>query len=132
MKPFKTYKPAGTKEPYGTYVHALEVPAGARTIYISGQIPVAPDGTVPKTMTEQARICWGNIESILQEAGLTTAHLVQVSMYLTDRSLYQEADSVSAEFLKNHRTAAACYEVSSLIEDDWLIEVDAIAAVVDE
>ncbi|WP_299852301.1 RidA family protein [uncultured Roseovarius sp.] len=131
MKLFKTYKPVGTAEPYGTYVHALEVPAGARTIYIAGQTPEAQNGTVPETMTEQARICWGNIESILHEAGLTTANLVRVSMYLKDRALYQEADAVSAEFLGNHRTAAVCFEVSSLIEDSWLIEVEAIAAVVD-
>ncbi|WP_299949529.1 RidA family protein [uncultured Ruegeria sp.] len=128
MPKYKIYKPEGVPDPYGTYVHGLEPERGSRLVFIAGQVPVAADGSVPKTMTEQATICWGHVEGVLKDAGLDMSHLVKTTMYLTDRELYAEADAVSAEFLKNHRTPAVCVEVSSLMEPDWLIEVEGIAA----
>lgn len=128
MTNYKVYKPAGVPEPYGTYVHGMEPPRGSRLVFIAGQVPVAADGTVPKTMTEQADVCWGHVKGVLEDAGLDMSHLVRTTMYLTDRTLYNEADAVSAKFLKEHRTPAVCVEVRSLMEPDWLIEVEAIAA----
>ena len=33
--------------PFGPYSHAVEVPQGSRLLYISGEVGVLPDGTVP-------------------------------------------------------------------------------------
>lgn len=127
MTKFKTYRPAGVKDPYGTYVHAMEPIGISRMLFIAGQTPVRRDGTVPKDMTGQATVCWQNIKDILEDAQLSMSNLVRTTMYITDRKLYAEADAVSALFLEGHRTPAACVEVSSLIEKDWLIEVEGIA-----
>lgn len=125
---FKTYKPEGVGEPYGTYVHGLEVPAGSRLIYLSGQIPVRPDGVCPDGMEAQATVCWENIEGILKAAGLTIGHLVRTTQYLVDPKQYQIANKVRAKFLNGHRTASVAIAVPALIEPAWLIEIDAIAA----
>jgi 2-iminobutanoate/2-iminopropanoate deaminase len=126
---FKTYRPEGVGEPYGSYVHALEVPAAARLIYLSGQIPVRPDGICPEGMEAQATVCWENIVGILHSAGLTTANLIRTTQYLVDPRQYQAANTVRARFLGTHRTASVAVAVPALIEPDWLIEIDAIAAV---
>lgn len=125
---FKTYRPDGVGEPYGSYVHALEVPATARLVYLSGQIPVRPDGTCPEGMEAQATVCWENIEGILRAAGLTTANLIRTTQYLVDPKQYQAANAVRARFLGTHRTASVAVAVPALIEPAWLIEIDAIAA----
>jgi len=128
MGEFKTFRPEGVSDPYGTYVHGLEVPAGSRLLYMSGQIPVRPDGTVPEGMEAQASVCWQNIAGILASAGLTKDHLVRTTQYLVDPKMYPEANAARAKFLGDHRTASVSIAVPALIEPDWLIEIDAIAA----
>jgi len=128
MTTYKTYKPAGISEPYGTYVHGIEPPVGSRMVFLSGQIPVPVEGSVPPSMEEQATICWHNIEAILNDAGLGIEHIVRTTQYLTDASMYSEANAVRAKFLNGHRTASVSITVPALIEPSWLIEIDAIAA----
>lgn len=125
---FKTFKPEGVGDPYGSYVHAIEAPAGSRLIFLSGQIPVRPDGTCPEGMEAQATVCWENIEGILRAAGLTNRHLVRTTQYLVDPTQYKTANEVRARFLGTHRTASVAVAVPALIEPAWLIEIDAIAA----
>ena len=40
----KQYTPDSIAAPSSPYSHAVEVPAGARTLHISGQIGIKPDG----------------------------------------------------------------------------------------
>lgn len=47
---------ADAPAPAGTYSQAVEVRDAARTLYVSGQIPVAKDGTVPPAFVDQARL----------------------------------------------------------------------------
>lgn len=124
---YKTYKPAGVSDPYGSYVHAIEPPPNSRMVFLSGQIPVRPDGSVPDGMEAQATVCWQNIEGILKAAGLGIENLVRTTQYLIDPAMYPEANRVRAKFLGNHRTASVAITVPALIEPHWLIEIDAIA-----
>lgn len=128
MSGYKTYKPEGVSDPYGTYVHGIEPPVGSRIVFLSGQVPVKPDGTVPEGMEAQATVCWQNIEGILKAAGLGIGNLVRTTQYLVDPKLYPEANKVRARFLDGHRTASVAICVPALIEPAWLIEIDAIAA----
>lgn len=125
---YTTYKPEGVSDPYGTYVHGIEPPLNSRMVFLSGQIPVAPDGTVPEGMEAQATVCWQNIEGILKAAGLGIHNLVRTTQYLVDASQYPAANAVRARFLGSHRTASVAITVPALIEPNWLIEIDAIAA----
>lgn len=47
----------------GGYVQAVETSGADRMLYVSGQIPVARDGTTPKDFHDQARLAWANIEA---------------------------------------------------------------------
>lgn len=124
---FKTYKPEGVGEPYGSYVHAIEAPPGSRLVFLSGQIPVRPDGTCPDGIEAQAAVCWENLTAILAAAGLSIDHLVRTTQYLVDSKLYPGANAVRARYLAGHRTASVAVTVAALIEPAWLIEIDAIA-----
>ncbi len=41
----KVHNPAEIAPPVGAYSHAIEVPTGARTLHIAGQVGITPDGT---------------------------------------------------------------------------------------
>src|SRR5258708_26297501 len=52
------HTPDTVAAPFGPYSHAVEVPEGSRLLYISGEVGVLPDGTVPETIEAQAEACW--------------------------------------------------------------------------
>jgi enamine deaminase RidA (YjgF/YER057c/UK114 family) len=71
--------PATVSAPFGPYSHAVEVPAGSRLLYISGEVGALPDGTVPAGIEAQAETCWQNLVAILADAGMTIADLVKIT-----------------------------------------------------
>ena len=59
------------------YTESCEVTTPARLLFISGQIPVREDGTVPEGFESQCLQVWRNIESVLHEAGMNLHDLVK-------------------------------------------------------
>ena len=119
--------PAGLPEPTGTYTHGTLVTGASRTVFVSGQVPWADgDGKVPATFTEQCRLTWRNVLTVLAEADMTVAHLAKVTCYLSDRRYRQEFIDVRAEFLGDHRPALTII-ITDIYSPEWLLEIEAIA-----
>ena len=57
--------PTDIHPPAAKYSHATSVPPNARWLYLSGQVGIAPDGTIPGDAAAQAEICFANIAAIL-------------------------------------------------------------------
>ena len=74
-------------QPTGGYPQAVEVVGAKRLLFVSGQIPVRADGTLPKEFKEQARLAWANVEAQLRAAGMSLDNLVKVTIFLSDRRL---------------------------------------------
>ena len=71
----------------GGYPQAVEVTGATRWLYLSGQIPVAPDGSLVAGLHRaSANRCWANIETQLTAAGMTLDNLVKVTTFLSDRA----------------------------------------------
>ena len=81
----RLHNPSGVHAPLSNYAHGVEVPPGARWLYVSGQVGIAPDGKTGKSFEEQADIAWTNLLAVLKSAGMGAADLVKVTTYLTRR-----------------------------------------------
>src|SRR5262245_5215746 len=89
----------------GAYSLGYEVVGPARILYVSGQIPESPDGTVPEGFEAQCRQVWANIDDVLAKAGMTREHLTKVTTFLSDRK-YREANArIRREHLGEHKPA---------------------------
>ena len=51
-------------------------------LHTAGVVPVAPDGSVPSTLGEQAEVVWSNIGAILDAAGMEPTDVVSVTTYV--------------------------------------------------
>ncbi|MEL6313956.1 MAG: RidA family protein [Pseudomonadota bacterium] len=111
---------------FGAYVQALEVRDTTRRLYVSGQAPVRPDGTLPATFKEQAETVWDNILAQLRAADMGPEHIVHATTYLTDRRYRDENRDVRMAKLNGH-TCAMTVVLAGMFEDGWLLEIDAIA-----
>ena len=77
-------------QPPSHYAQAIEMSGFKRLLVISGQIPVALDGSVPVDFEDQCRLAWANIEAQLRAAGMTIENLVKVTIFLSDRRYAME------------------------------------------
>ena len=126
-----TLNPAGIRVPFGRYSHGISVPAGARLVFCSGQLGVAPDDAVPATVEGQAERCFENIKAILGEAGLGLRHIVRINAYVTAREHMRAYMSVRDRYLGDPPPASTLVIVSGFTRPEFLVEVEATAAAVE-
>ena len=68
-------------------------------VYVSGQIPVAPDGTLAEGFAEQCRQVWANVAAALAPHGMGLSDLVKVTTFLSDRAYRAENSAIRREVL---------------------------------
>jgi len=98
-----------------------------KLLFVSGQIPVVPvSGELIKGDIERAtRQCMDNLLAIV-EAAHSDAHLVKVTIYLTDMGNFADVNSAYASYFEIDPPARVCVEVSRLPKGAE-IEIDGIA-----
>jgi 2-iminobutanoate/2-iminopropanoate deaminase len=111
-----------------TYAQAHEVTNASRFLFISGQIPVARDNSVPKDFKAQASLTWANVEAQLKAADMTLDNLVRFTIYLSDRKYILEEYEVRKEVLGNRSEPAMTIIIAGIYNAAWLLEIEAIAA----
>ncbi len=94
-------------------------------LYISGQGPRRPDGTVPPEPGAQFRQALDNVKAVLESAGLALENVVYAQVYLTDIGSYTEMNRVFAEYFPKIPPARAVLGVYAL--PDPPIQVNAVA-----
>ena len=122
------HTPTSVAAPFGPYSHAVEVPEGSRLLYISGEVGVLPDGTVPETIEAQAEACWRNIIAILADAGMGVEDLVKITTYLVRSEDVVAAGAARAKHFGDARPGSATIIIKALVNPALLIEIEAVAA----
>jgi 2-iminobutanoate/2-iminopropanoate deaminase len=125
------HNPPEVFPPYRNYAHAVEVPAGARTLYISGLNGYESDGqTMPPDFAGQAALVWRHLGAVLESARMTYADLVSLRFFLASAADDPANVEILSANLGDH-VAARTVVVQQLLEPAWLVEIEAIAAKVD-
>jgi 2-iminobutanoate/2-iminopropanoate deaminase len=115
-------QPAGA-----AYAQAIELSGATRTLYVSGQVPAAVDGSIPESFADQARLAWRNVEAQLRAADMTLDNLVKVTIFLSDRKYIADYRRVRLEVLED-RVIALTTIITGIFDERWLLEIEAIAA----
>jgi 2-iminobutanoate/2-iminopropanoate deaminase len=126
----KAYNPQTVAPPFSRYSHGLEAPAGARWLYISGQVGVTPDGEVAQGAEAQIEQAWRNVLGVLEAAGMGPRDLVKVTTFLINRADLPTARTVRDRMLKGAEPASTLLFVAGLASPEWLVEIEAIAAAI--
>jgi enamine deaminase RidA (YjgF/YER057c/UK114 family) len=122
------HNPSTVAPPFGAYSHAIEVPPGARWLYVSGQVGVQPDGTLGADAAAQIEWAFRNLVAVLEAAGMGPADLVRLNQYLTRAEDAPLLRQVKAQVIGDVRPASTLVLVAGLASPDWRVEVEAVAA----
>lgn len=98
-------------------------------VYVAGQLPIVP-GSCDRTvgsMEQQTEQTLRNVEAILQAAGSGLDKVLQMTIYVSDISLWGEVNIAYARVMGAHKPARAVVPVKDL-HHGYQIEIQAIAA----
>lgn len=110
----------------GGYVQALEVQGQRRTLLISGQIPLASDGSLLEGFEAQAYQAWANLHAQLRAADMDLENLVKVTIYLADRAYGLPSRKVRNQVLGDIEVAQTVI-IAGIFDAAWLLEIEAVA-----
>ncbi len=120
--------PSSIHPPFAPYNHGIEVPAGQRLVFCSGQLGIAADGTIPPDCEGQAEICFANIAAILAEAGMGLDNIVRVNAYVSAREHLAPYMAVRNRLMSPPYPASTLVIVAGFARPEFVVEVEAIAA----
>lgn len=118
----------GPWEAAGGYSRAVRV--GDR-VEVAGTVAAGPDGAIvaPGDVYEQTIYVFGVIERALAEAGATLADVVRTRSFTTDISQAEGFTRAHGELFGDIRPAATLVEISGLLGDGTVIEIEASAII---
>jgi 2-iminobutanoate/2-iminopropanoate deaminase len=94
-------------------------------LYISGQGPRKPDGSMPANLAEQVTQALDNMQAIVKAAGLGPENVVYMQVYLEDMSKYDEVNKIISRSFGKSQPAQAVLGVARI--PDPPIEINAVA-----
>ena len=108
----------------GTYSQAVRVD---RTVYLSGQIPLAPETMelIEGDMSAQIRRVFDNLRAVAQVAGGDLSDIVKLNVFLTDLNDFALVNQIMADYFQEPYPARAAIGVAALPKGAK-VEMDAI------
>jgi 2-iminobutanoate/2-iminopropanoate deaminase len=119
---FETEKAAVTGGPYSqAMIHN-------GLIFLSGQGPIDPltNQLIHGTIEQETELVFENIRIILEEAGSSLNHILQVTAYLINMREYGRFNDVYSQYFPADPPARTCIQAARL-PFDIRVEIDAIA-----
>lgn len=116
-----------SKSAYGGKIGFSRAVRIGNLIAVSGTAPVGADGNAAFVGDPyaQTRHCIEIIKEAIEEAGGTLNDVIRTRVYLTDISRWPEAAKAHTEYFQEIRPASTFIEVKSLIDPDWMVEMEA-------
>jgi len=98
-------------------------------ISVTGTVEIEADGRFAPTIKAQTRRALDIIVAAIESLGGKTSDVVRTRIFVTDIQKWQEVGEVHGEFFDQVRPALTMVQISRLIDDAALIEIEADAIV---
>jgi 2-iminobutanoate/2-iminopropanoate deaminase len=118
---------AGMAEPISHYTHVVRAD---RLVFVSGCVASDEHGRTVggRDVVAQARQVHENLKKCLAAAGATFADVCKVTVFLRNVADREKVNTVRKEYFGASRPASTLVEISRLVRDDLLLEIECVAA----
>jgi 2-iminobutanoate/2-iminopropanoate deaminase len=116
----------GMSEPVSHFTHVVRA---GRQVFVSGCVATDGQGRVVggTDVVVQTRQVHENIKRCLAAAGATFADVCKVTVFLRNIGDREKVNTIRKEYFGAHRPASTLVEISRLVRDDYLVEIEATA-----
>jgi enamine deaminase RidA (YjgF/YER057c/UK114 family) len=120
--------PRDVHTPAGPYSHTAVVRGGSELVFVSGQVGMRPDGSIPQSFSEQVEQTFENLRACLAAHGLGLDALVKLGVFVVPGQDFQLLRAARERHLGMHRPTSTSVYVPQLASPKFLIEIEAVAA----
>lgn len=113
-------------EPVMGYSRAVRA---GNIIAVTGSVGMMPDGSYPTTIEEQTRRSLQIVRESIEALGGRIEQVIRTRIFTTDISKWKQIASVHGKVFAEIRPATTLVQVSKLIDDRALLEIEADAVV---
>jgi len=114
----------GQPKPYSHYCHVVRAD---KHVWVSGAVGIRQDGTIPDSTVEQFRLALDSVDACLRHAGAKAAHVVKVTIFMTDISERPLINPLRIEYFgEKNRPASTLVEVRALVDSRLKVEIDSV------
>jgi 2-iminobutanoate/2-iminopropanoate deaminase len=131
MPRLRAIRPKALAAPLARYSPAMEVPAGARLVFVSGQLGIDADGKTPESAEAQAELCFAAIRVLLTEARMELSDIVRLNAFVTDAAYLADYMRVRDRHIGEPPPASTLMVVTGFSRPQFKVEVECVAAKVD-
>jgi reactive intermediate/imine deaminase len=119
------------RQPSGHFSQATVIEARGKLVFISGMTSRKADGTIAGIgdIEVQTRQVCENLKAAVEAAGGTMDDIVRVDVYVRNMEHFDAIHKVRREYFKAPAPASTMVEVCKMTSPDYLIEINAIAAI---
>jgi len=100
-------------------------------IEVSGTVATDETGRVVGGISvyEQTKYILSKIIAFVEKAGGTREQIIRTRIFVTDISMWEAVGRAHGEFFREIKPATSMIEVSGLISEEYLVEIEATALV---
>ncbi len=116
------------------YSHAIAT-SGGKTVYLAGQVSFDAAGKIihKGDLVKQFEQVLHNLKLAMNASGGEMTDIVKLNLFVRDKNDYaakmKEIGRIYATYFGKHFPAMTLVEVSSLFEDDALLEIEGVAVI---
>jgi enamine deaminase RidA (YjgF/YER057c/UK114 family) len=118
------------------YTQVVETTGPGRTIYLSGQLGMTPDGAfsgAPGDFRAQAAQCFENLKAGLASVGAGFEHVVKITNFFVDMAHLPAFFEVRDRYVNTKAPpASTAIQIGRLAREGALFEVEAVAVIPDK
>ncbi|MFP5259487.1 MAG: RidA family protein [Acidobacteriota bacterium] len=126
MTPRRNISSGSKWEPLLGYSRAV---VAGNTVYVSGTVGAAADGTIPEGAYAQTVRALQIIRDALAQAGADMTNVVRTRLFLADMGDFDAVAKAHGEVFGEIRPATTIVEVAKLVDAAFLVEVEALAVI---
>ena len=123
--------PSNISKPFTNYSHVVTVEGAQKLVFCAGQVAADVDGKVlpPDDFEAQTKMVMQNLTNALAAGGAKLSDVTKVTIYICNPHDVPKARSILQDYFGDHPPASTLCVLRGLANPNFLLEIEAIAAV---
>jgi enamine deaminase RidA (YjgF/YER057c/UK114 family) len=123
--------PSSISKPFSNYSHVVTAEGAQKLVFCAGQVAADADGKVlpPDDFEAQTKMVMKNLENALAAGGAKLSDVTKITIYICNPHDVPKARRISFDYFGDHPPASTLCILRGLANPNFLLEIEAIAAV---
>ena len=123
--------PDGISKPFANYSHVVTAVGAQKLVFCAGQVAADAAGNVlpPDDFDAQAKMVMENLTKALAAGGAKISDVTKITIYICNPRDVQKARGILQTYFSDHPPGSTLCVLRGLANPNFLVEIEAIAAV---